>query len=72
VVQAGETIGVIELINKEPIPFNETDMTLLGILSDVAARVFAEMQAHDEPITKGFKHPGDIEDLELNIEDFTS
>ncbi len=73
VVQDSETIGVIELINKEPLPFNETDMTLLGVLSDVAASVFVEMQARHEPILKGIKPPSTlaIEDIDLNIEDRT-
>ncbi len=69
VIQDGETIGVIELINKDPLPFNETDMTLLKVLSDIAANVFAEMQTRHEPIIKGIKRS--FEDMELDIEDFT-
>jgi GAF domain-containing protein len=37
VMQQGQPVGVIELLNKEPQKFSKSDVTLLSVLCDVAA-----------------------------------
>lgn len=45
ILRQGETIGVIELLNKEPQKFDKADATLLAVLCDVAAAALGEVEA---------------------------
>jgi GAF domain-containing protein len=45
VMQRGRPIGVVELLNKEPQKFSQTDATVLSILCDLAAVALEKMGA---------------------------
>jgi two-component system phosphate regulon sensor histidine kinase PhoR len=43
VMREGKPIGVVELLNKEPQKFSETDATVLSVLCDIAAVALEKM-----------------------------
>jgi len=45
VMQGGKPIGVIELLNKEPQKFNQTDAVVLTVLCDIAATALKKIQS---------------------------
>ncbi|MEE8389389.1 MAG: GAF domain-containing protein [Anaerolineae bacterium] len=43
VMRQGKPIGVVELLNKEPQKFNQTDVIVLSVLCDIAATALEKM-----------------------------
>jgi GAF domain-containing protein len=43
VMRQGKPIGVVELLNKEPQKFNQTDAVVISILCDIAATALEKM-----------------------------